>query len=97
MRDIDAENCRTAFDGRRLAFPFANGVGADVFLRGGDVAGDGEQGVGTKRLKHLLKEFQVAVGGLDEYLRAAFDGGLFFIIAQGADTFGRLDREVAVE
>lgn len=98
LRDVEEEDGGAFVEvGEGLEFPFADGEGADEFAGGGEVAGDGEEGVGVEGVEHLLEEFEVAVRGFDEQLGAAFEGGLALVVFQGAGAFVGLDGEVAVE
>ena len=98
LRNVEEEDGGAFVEvGERLEFPFADGEGADGFAGGGEVAGDGEEGVGAEGAEHLLEEFEVAVRGFDEQLGAVFEGGLAFVVFQGAGALVAFDGEVAVE
>lgn len=91
LRNVEEEDGGAFVEvGERLAFPFADGEGADGFAGGGEVAGDGEEGVGAEGAEHLLEEFEVAVRGFDEQLGAVFEGGLAFVVFQGAGALAAL-------
>ena len=90
----DARNLREV---GKLALPFLDGLGLDVFALAGDVGGNAKLGLRTAILHDVLHHLVVAIRSLDEELCLVFGINATFQCLDALSPFTRFDRQISME
>ena len=94
---INQEDARNLREVGKLALPFLDGLGLDIFALARDVGCNAELRGGATILHDVLHHLVVAVRSLDEELRLVFGIDASFQGLDALDALARLDGQIAME